>query len=221
MIQFALQSYLRTQDEHATEIKLTTTPNLDTLERGAYRASYSDGIIDLFVGLSLVWIGAAWIWLPDFAALAGVLPAIFVTPLLNARKQIVEKRAGYVKWSGPRRSWERRNLTVALLGGVALLLVGAGVFVAANGSGTTDFMGAIGPGLPAFLLALMAIVLAFLLDAPRMLTYAVALVIAGVVAAATDANPGWPLLAAGAFVTAVGGLMLARFLNANPVTEAK
>ena len=39
---------------------------LQTLESGAYRRAYSDGIIDLFVGVSLCWIGAAWIWLPDF-----------------------------------------------------------------------------------------------------------------------------------------------------------
>ena len=196
-------------------------PNLDTLERDAYRASYTDGIIDLFVGLSLVWIGVAWIWLPDFAGLAGVFPAIFVTPLLSARKQIVEKRAGYVKWSAPRRTWERRNLMAALLGGTALFLTGVGVFVAVNGSGSIDFMDAIGPGLLAFLLALMAIVLAFLLDAPRMFAYAAALVVAGAVASAADANPGWPLLAAGAFVTAIGGVMLARFLNTNPMVEAK
>jgi vacuolar-type H+-ATPase subunit I/STV1 len=159
--------------------------------------------------------------LPDLAGLAGVLPAIFVTPLLTARKQVVEKRAGYVKWSEPRRKWERRNLMAALLGGVALFLTGIGAFVAVNGSGSIDFMDAIGPGLLAFLLALMAIVLAILMDAPRMFTYAAALVIAGAIASAADANPGWPLLAAGAVVTIVGGMMLAVFLKANPVAETQ
>ena len=196
------------------------TKNLDTLERDAYQASYSDGIIDVFVGLSLIWIGAAWIWLPDFAGLAGVLPAIFITPLLTARKQIVEKRAGYVKWSAPRRHWERRNLMAALAGGVMLFLMGVGAYVAVSGSGGVDFMDAIGPGLLAFLLALMAIVLAFLMDAPRMFAYAAALVIAGVVASVADANPGWPLLAAGGVVTVVGAVMVARFVKANPVVAA-
>jgi vacuolar-type H+-ATPase subunit I/STV1 len=195
-------------------------PTLDTLERTAYRASYSDGIIDVFVGLSLIWIGVAWIWLPDFAGLAGVLPAIFVTPLLTVRRQTVEKRAGYVKWTAPRRNWERRNLLAALLGGVVLLLMGVGVFVAVNGSGSIDITDAIGPGLLAFLLALLAVVLAFLMDAPRMFAYAAALVMAGAIASAADANPGWPLLAAGAVVAIVGSVMLARFLNANPVVEA-
>ena len=37
------------------------------LEQAAYRTSYSDGIVDVFVGLSLVWIGVAWIWLDDLA----------------------------------------------------------------------------------------------------------------------------------------------------------
>ena len=199
---------------------MTAAPDLNDLERGAYRAAYSDGIIDLFAGLALLWIGAAWIWLPDFAGLAGVLPAIFVTPLITTRKQIVEKRAGYVKWSAPRRSWERRNLIAALLGGVALLLIGVVVFLAVNGSGGIDFMDTIGPGLLAFLLALMAIVLAFMLDAPRMFGYSAVLVIAGAIASVNEANPGWPLLAAGAFVAVVGGVMLTRFLNANPPVDA-
>lgn len=46
--------------------------DLETLERGAHRGPYADGIIDIFVGISLVWVGAAWIWLPGYA---GVLAA--------------------------------------------------------------------------------------------------------------------------------------------------
>ena len=77
-----------------------------------------------------------------------------------------------------------------------------------------------GRGLLAFLLALMAIVLAFMLDAPRMLGYSAVLVIAGTIASVNEANPGWPLLAAGAFVAVVGGVMLTRFLNTNPMVDA-
>jgi hypothetical protein len=35
--------------------------------------------LDIFVGLSLAWIGAVWIWFSDYAGLAGVLPAVFVS----------------------------------------------------------------------------------------------------------------------------------------------
>ncbi|MCP4249254.1 MAG: hypothetical protein GY778_19595, partial [bacterium] len=85
---------------------MTGTEDLDTLEHASYRATYSDGIIDLFVGASLLWIGAAWIWLPDLAGIAGIFPAVFVSSVLVVRKRFVEARTGYVKWSAPRRRWE-------------------------------------------------------------------------------------------------------------------
>lgn len=200
---------------------MTSNHALEALERDAYRASYSDGIVDVFVGLSLVWIGAAWIWLPDFAGLAGVLPAVFVTPLLAARKRFVESRVGYVKWSDNRRHWEHRNLLAGLLAGVLLLAGGIATFFAVSGPGGFDFMDAVGPGLLAFLLALMAIGLAFMMDAPRMFAYAAALVVAGAIAAWADANPGWPLLATGGFVTAVGAAMLLKMLRTSPAVEGQ
>ena len=103
--------------------------DLEALEQEAYRVSWSDGIIDLFGGLSLVWIGSAWVWLPDLAGVAGVLPAIFVAPVLAARKRFVEPRIGYVQWRGPRRGWERRTLWALLMAGVGLFLGGIALFL--------------------------------------------------------------------------------------------
>lgn len=199
---------------------MTASHTLDNIERDAYRASYSDGIIDSFVGISLVWIGVAWIWLPDFAGLAGVFPAIFVTPLLAGRKKLVEQRAGYVKWSEPRRSWERRNLMALLVAGILMFAFGIGLFLVVNGSGDVAIFDTVGPGLLAFLLALMAVGLAFLLDAWRMLVYAAVLAAGGVVAAIADSNPGWPLLGAGLAIAAVGLFMVVRFLNRYPDVAA-
>lgn len=195
---------------------MTASHALDNIERDAYRASYSDGIVDSFVGISLVWIGVAWIWLPDLAGMAGILPAIFVTPLLAGRKKLVEQRAGYVKWSEPRRSWERRNLMALLVAGTLMFAFGVGLFLMVNGSGDVAIFDTLGPGLMAFLLAIMAVGLAFLLDAWRMLAYAAVLTAGGIVAAIAGANPGWPLLGAGLATTAVGLFMVLRFLNRYP-----
>ncbi|MCP3973872.1 MAG: hypothetical protein GY720_05200 [bacterium] len=199
---------------------MAASQTLDTIERDAYRRSYSDGIIDTFVGVSLLWIGIAWIWLPDFAGLAGVFPAIFVTPLLAGRKKFVEQRAGYVRWSEPRRSWERRNLMALLVAGTLMFVVGVGLFLAVNRSGDFSLFDSIGPGLLAFLLALMAVGMAFLLDAWRMLAYAAVLIIGGIVASVADANPGWPLLAAGTAIAAVGAVMIVRFVHSYPNAAA-
>ena len=103
---------------------MTGERSLDALEREAYRASYDDGIIDLFVGLSLIWVGASWIWLHPASALSGVLPAILAAPMLAARKRWLEARLGYVRWRPARRRWERRNLLVMVVAGIAVLLIG-------------------------------------------------------------------------------------------------
>ena len=113
---------------------MTGHQDLQNLERRTYRDFYSDGIIDIYVGISLLGIGVAWIWLPDIAGLAGVLPAIFITPMLTGRKRFLENRIGYVKWTEPRRQWEHRNLVGALIVGTAFLLLGVGVYMFASDS---------------------------------------------------------------------------------------
>ena len=195
--------------------------DLAGLERDAYRSAYSDGIVDLFLGFSLIFIGAVWIWAPDFGGLAGILPAVMVSSLLPFRKQIVEPRGGYVKWAKTRRRWERRSYFAMLFGGVLVFGLGVGVYLlASNSSEGTDVLGDIAPGLLAFILALMAIGIGFMMESPRLFAYAAALVVGGALTVMADANPGFPLFGAGLIITAVGGVMLARYLRENPVVDA-
>lgn len=199
---------------------MAPTDNLDSLEQAAYRDAYSDGIIDLFVGASLLWIGTAWIWLPGIAGLAGVFPAIFVTAMLTGRKKFVEGRTGYVKWSPPRRRWERRNLVLLVAAGTALFGLGVAAFlVASSRSDDAEILGSIGPGLLAFLLALMAVGLGVMMATGRLFLYAGVLAIGGIVAVWQDTSPGWPMLAAGAVVAGTGSVMLLRYVRANPRTD--
>lgn len=191
---------------------------LESLESQVYRRAYSDGVIDMFVGVSLLWIGAAWISLPDFAGLAGVLPAVFVPVAMAARKRVVEGRFGYVKWTEPRRNKERRILVGLLGAGMLLFLAGIAVFFLVDQSIVSDdsletFM----PGLLAWLLAVLSLALAYAMAAWRFAVYAVVLAAAGVVTAMQDANPGWSMLISGAVVTITGVVMLIRFLGDNPV----
>ena len=196
---------------------MTHHQELETLERGAYQASYSDGIIDIFVGVSLIWIGAVWIWLPDLAGLAGIFPAVFITVMLTARKRFVESRVGYVKWREPRRRWERRNLAALLAAGVAVLVIGVVVFVVVRQAGMdSGAPRALAPGLMAWLLALLAVGSAFLMTSWRMLVYAGVLAAAGLITVWAEARPGWPLLVTGILITATGVAMFARFIRRNP-----
>ena len=79
--------------------------DLGTLEDRAHLEWHSDGVVDVLVGVSLIWIGAVWVWLPEFGALAGVLPAVFVAVTIGKRKRM-ESWNGYVKRREPRRLWD-------------------------------------------------------------------------------------------------------------------
>ncbi|MCP3988359.1 MAG: hypothetical protein GY724_04745 [Actinomycetia bacterium] len=195
--------------------------NLGTLEDNAYGAAYSDGIIDTFSGVSLMCIGITWIWFPDFAGLAGVIPAVFLTSVLAVRKKVVEPRIGYVKWRGPRRRWEQRNLIALLAAGTLLFMAGIVTFFAVETSSIdSDTLGLVMPGLLAWLLALAVSGLAYLMQMRRLLGYAGLLVVAGAVAIGAEANPGWSLLAAGTGIALTGVVMLVRFLGRNPVIKS-
>lgn len=193
---------------------------LQSMEKTAYHRAYSDGIIDLFLGLSLVWIAVVWIWLPDYAGFAGILPAVLTPVAIAARKQYVEKRLGYVRWSKPRRSKERRNLIVTLGAGVVVFLAGVVAFLVVERSLVDKSMlDVIMPGLIAWLLALLALGLGILMEAWRFVLYGVALAVAGLVTALQEANPGWPLLEVGVLVAVTGLGMLISFSKSNPATD--
>ena len=198
---------------------METTSDLTALEDSAYSGSYADGIVDLFVGLSLVWVGIAWVWLPDLAGLAGVFPAIFIAPMIQYRKRLLEPRIGHVKWSKSRRRWEARNL-LALIGlGVLTFGLGVGVFIAQSG-GTTDVLGTIAPALPSWLLALGGLTLGLMFRIPRAFGYAALLVVAGAGTIWLDSNPGWGLLTAGVGITVAAVFLMVRFFGTHPVVEA-
>lgn len=196
--------------------------SLQSMERTAYRRAYSDGIIEVFAGLSLIWIGSVWILMPDFGGLAGVLPAVFVPLLIQIRKSLVEDRLGYVRWSEPRRNRERRNLMALAAAGLFLFFAGIVAFIVVDGSVVDDeLLDVVMPGLLAWLLALAALGVAFLLATWRFLLYAVVLATAGLVTGLQGANPGWPLLSTGILIAATGSVLLIQFIRKNPRQETK
>lgn len=196
---------------------MNASQDLKALEQQAYLETYSDGSIDLFVGLSLIWIGAAWIWLPDLAGVAGVFPAVFITSMLSARKRLLESRLGYVKWSEPRRRWERQNLYGLLGAGTAIFLIGIAAFlvVADRPTALIEWVAA----LPAALLALIAVGLGAVMRVGRMVAHGGILIVAASATVIWQLAPGWPLFVSGLAVTATGLVMLARFLSRNPVVD--
>lgn len=191
--------------------------DVNQLEATAYRDSFSDGVVDVFVGLGLLWIGACWLVLGTLVPLAVVGPPLLAIALFPVRQRILEPRVGYARWTAPRRRWERRQLVGLLAAGAAVfgLVAFLGAYAVTDG-GTFPDARALAPALPAVLIAIPAIAIAVASGLARVWGYVLILVIAAVVTVAYGLEPGWPFVVTGVSVLAGGGWLLARFLQANP-----
>lgn len=193
---------------------MTNTPELKELEQRNYRATHTDGVIDVFVGLSMVIIGVAWLVIPNVlsAVTAGV--AISISPVLAWRRRFIEDRTGYVMFTEPRRLWERRiYTTAAVLFGAFMLL--------ARPLGTLqpdDIDWAIGPdSWVVWVVAAVALVLGALTKLTRLFVYVLVLAAAGFVPMIIAAESfGWPLVISGVVAVAVGSVLIRRFAILHP-----
>ena len=195
---------------------MTNLPELKDLEQEKYGATYSDGALDIFAGVSLAWIGAMWLIFPDYLSGAVALVAVSISPVTRRRKRFVEARTGYVKFTEPRRRLERRIYTAAgfLFAGFMLMARPLGSLQ----SGDIDWL--VGPdSLITWLLALIAVGLGVFVEAKRMLAYAATLTATGVIAVMVDTRFGWPLLVSGAVITVLGSGLMRRFVDRHPRVE--
>lgn len=192
--------------------------DLRAMERTAYRARWADGIVDIYLGASLLWMGLMWAWPNPFSAVAGIVPAALAVPMLGLHKRFVEARLGHVEWRPSRRLWERR-------GQLALLGLGLGLLVLVAGSRLVSAVGIdappLAPGIMAWLLTVLVLGIGLLLDAPRIGLYAAMLAVGGALAVVFQTEPGWPMVAAGAVALACGLLLLRRFVGRYPVVEPR
>ena len=193
--------------------------SLGKLEADTYRTRFDDGLLDLFIGIALLWMGAVWLLFENMAGLAGIIPAVVATPFAVWRGRFIQRRAGYVKFSEARRSWERRNLVGFLIGGLGLFALAVGAFLLENGGSARDFLDWLAPGLIAILIAAMVGVVAAVSRLPRLAAYTVILIAGGVGAAILETNPGVPLLIAGAIVTVWGAVLTTRFVQKYPKAQ--
>jgi len=199
---------------------MTYSINVDQLESDVYRSRFDDGSIEIFIGLSLIWIGVAWMFIPSISGFAGVFPAIVVAPFITWRTKFMEQRVGYVRFGPERRQWERRRLVVMLLAGVGMFVLGIAVYLmVTSGNSEADSLVFLSPGLIAFLLAALVVGIAAITGAWRMLFFAAVLIAGGVVAAVNDTSPGLPLIPAGIVAAVWGTAMLIVFVGKHPKVE--
>ena len=199
-------------------ITMTKDP-LTQLESSTYFARFEDGLLDLFIGASLLWLGAAWLWFEELAAFAGFLPALLATPFASWRGRFLRSRSGYVRFSVQRRGWERRNLAIFLGVGAAMtgILLVLGVVYGGSGQDVVQWLA---PGVIALIVAALVGLLAAVSRLPRLAWYTLLLLLGALGAAALDTNPGAPLLLAGLVMSGWAAVLVSRYLRAHPVQDA-
>lgn len=193
---------------------MTNPPELKELEQRNYKVTHSDGVIDVFVGISMVVIGLAWIVIPNVLSGAAAGVAISISPMLAWRRRFMEDRTGYVMFTEPRRLWERKIYTAAavLFGGFMLLARPLGSLQPED----IDWM--IGPdSLVVWLVAAVLLLLGIQTKLTRLFVYSLVLIAAGAIPFMISTESfGWPLFISGAVIVAVGSALIRRFVIRHP-----
>lgn len=179
------------------------------MEQRLFTGYWGDGLTDLLMGCALVTGGLGWSWL---GPLAVVHMPLWVTLWGPLRHRLVEPHAGYVKFSRERNRVNTEKLWKALLLGLGMCVLLILAFWLGSRSG-----GAVtGPehwvaGLPAAILALMAVVTWLLTGARRFQLYSGGLLASGYAVVAAGGEPGLSLVLGSAFPLVGGGLLWNRF----------
>lgn len=186
------------------------------LENKLYARRFDDGLIDLFIAIGLIAIGASWML--DAPVYGVIAPAILVPVWKQMRETLIEPRLDAVTFSPERDAKTRGSMVAWLIFGVAVLLTEIAVFLyASRAEGSildrlSDFVVA----LPAALVAL-GLLGGLMIGAWRFAGYAAAALGIAVVGALRGVeDPGLLILAIGALVLGGAVALLARFLRTHP-----
>lgn len=180
-----------------------------SLEARLFRHYWDDGLLDILAGVGVTSIGVFWAM--KLVALGAVVPAMLAMLWAPLRRRLVEPRAGLVEFSDARSDRNRRlGLGSIVLGVVMLaLFVGAYFVVRARSVALPD---ALLPGLPAFLLGLLAVLVGWGLGLPRFLAYAAVLAVSGIGVGLANGEPEVAMLSSGIIIVLSGTWRFRRFL---------
>ncbi len=182
------------------------------IEPRLYSGYWDDGFLDLFFGIAITAIGISWAY--ELIPLGACAPAILIPIWHKLRRTVVEPRAGYVEFSDARMQWTQQWVWMALGVGVLFFVLGIGTYLVVRQSPPTGgtFLKLL-PGIPAFLIALLAAIGGLTLGLPRSLFYAVMLALCGLAVSVLKAEPHHGLLVAGMVITLCGAILVTRFLQ--------
>ena len=188
---------------------MTATP----LENALFAQRFDDGLLDVFVGLGLVLIGASW--LADLIPLGAIAPALLIPFWNKTRASVVEPRMASVQFGANRDTATRRNLTRWFLFGAGVLMAEIAIFFYSRETNAPLFSGfnSVIAGVPTMLIGI-GLLAGLMVGAWRFVGYAVAAVTIGFGGAALGVDtPGLLIGAAGLVVLIGGAVLMMRFLR--------
>jgi hypothetical protein len=199
---------------------VSMTIKLKELERKAYTSYYSDGLLEIFTGVTIILIGVAFAL--DAAHYFAIVPVLSFISWAGAKRALTVPRMGHVKFGPERQARMAREKSFFLIYFTITFVLGIVVFFIfsrASQSPVRDFF-RIAPLGPIGILG--AIALAFLgywKEIRRLYFYAALVIIAVFGGPALDLFPIYYLGAPGLLILVIGIVMLARFIQRYPKTE--
>lgn len=190
--------------------------DLELLERRVYKSSWDDGLLDICIGVGLLITGIFWVTgQSEYGAFAA---PVMIPIWLAARKRFSEPRMGAVTFSA-KRTHKEKTLSLGLfLIGVLMLAGGVTLYFLVVRNASPGVLGQfnIVAGLPAALLSVPAIIVAFALRLPRFLFYAVLLLLSAFLVIVLDAHPGWAFMPSAILFVCIGTGLLLQFMTRYP-----
>ena len=191
---------------------------MNLLERKVFQHYWNDGLLDVFAAIGIFLIGVSW--LRDFPVGAVFVPALLVPFWNPVRRKVIEPRLGFVDFTEARERRNQHILKLVMYFGIAVLILAIELYFVRDSLPVEPTVALIA-GLPAFLLALLAIFTAALVGSTRFFAYALILVLTGVSGALLDWTPGLILAVAGGIMLVIAGSLLFRFLRLNEPGETE
>lgn len=202
--------------------------DLKQLERRAFRSTFQDGLLDLFIGVAVL----AFAMIPLLEGLGDFWSAMAFLPVYGlawlgyraAKNGITLPRMGSIQ-PGPARREKVRKVLAAIalaIGAIAVL----GLVVIGLQRGGAALSGWLFPALLGLLALAGFSVAAHLLDLPRLYAYGILVGLAAPVGELLYRNAGathhgWPITfgVAGGVILLIGLCLLVRFLRTCPVVR--
>jgi hypothetical protein len=164
-------------------------------------------------GTGIILMASAWLFgMVPLGALAPVVLMPFWKPL---RARITQPRLGFVELSGAQEGRDKEFLLTSITIGVVTFLISIAVYLVVIRSPGDLNIGI--AGLPAIIIAFMALMTAAITSLKRFILYAGFLVVCGVTVSLLDMEPFWSLLAGGLAIVIGGGIGLSRFISQHQV----